>query len=208
MTFERAESTFLVFACDFCLIKTSGIVPGVTADEGATRLVLLDVGSGYMKAVPAAGKTVTDYLVEGGKRFTEQFFRRRVRSRCDGEPTTLANGARLKEMLPESVVLERTPRHDRQVVDTSRGLVARFLVKTNGATPYQDAHDSTLSSELLPFDGLVLFRSHSITPDTQIRTGQSTEVTVDGIRVSGVVDWTRSTHTSVERLQEESADFF
>ena len=31
-----------------------------------------------MKAVPAAGKTVTDYLVEVGKRFIEQFFRRRV----------------------------------------------------------------------------------------------------------------------------------
>ena len=58
------------------------------ADEGATCLVLLDVDTGYMKAVPTAGKTVTDYLVEGGKRFVEQFFRRRVRLRCDGEPTT------------------------------------------------------------------------------------------------------------------------
>ena len=54
-----------------------------------------------MKAVPAAGKTVTDYLIEGGKRLIEQFFRRRVRLRCDGEPTTLAYGARLKELLPE-----------------------------------------------------------------------------------------------------------
>ena len=50
---------------------------------------------------------------------------------------------------------------------------------------------------------------HSITPDAQIRTGQSTEVTVDGTRLSGVVHWTRPTHTSlskkmVERLQELS----
>ena len=48
---------------------------------------------------------------------------------------------------------------------------------------------------------------HSLTPDAQIRTGQSTEVTVDGTRDSGVVDWTRKTHTSVsqkmvERLQK------
>ena len=46
MTFEGAESTLPVVALDFCLIKTSGIVPGVTADEGATCLVLLDVDTG------------------------------------------------------------------------------------------------------------------------------------------------------------------
>ena len=114
MTFERAESTLLVIAFDFCFIKTSEIVPGVTAYEGATSLVLWDVDTGYMKAVPAAGKIVTDYLIEGGRRFVEHFFRRRVRLRCDGEPTTLAYGAWLKELLLESVVLERTPRHDSQ----------------------------------------------------------------------------------------------
>ena len=97
----------------------------MTADEGATRLVLLDVGTGYIKAVPTAGMTVTDYLlVEGGKRFVEQFFRRRVRLRCDEEPTTLAYGAKLKELLPESVVLERTPRHD------SRANPAELAVRT------------------------------------------------------------------------------
>ena len=37
-------------------------------------------------------------------------------------------------------------------------LDARFRVKTNGATPHQDAHDSTCSSERLPFGELVLFR--------------------------------------------------
>ena len=36
VTFERAESTLPVIAFDFCFIKTPGIVPGVTADEGAT----------------------------------------------------------------------------------------------------------------------------------------------------------------------------
>ena len=93
MTFERAESTLPIIAFDFCFMKTSGIVPGATADEGATCLVLLDVDTGYMKAVPAAGTTVTDYLLEGGKHFIEQFFRRRVRLRCGGEPTTLVFGA-------------------------------------------------------------------------------------------------------------------
>ena len=63
VTFERAEPTLPVIAFDFCFIKTSGIIPGVTADEGATCLVLLDVDTGYMKAAPAAGKTVTDYLM-------------------------------------------------------------------------------------------------------------------------------------------------
>ena len=60
VTFERAKSTLPVVAFDFCFIKTSGIVPGVTAIEGATCLVLLDVDTGYMKVVPAGGKTVTD----------------------------------------------------------------------------------------------------------------------------------------------------
>ena len=66
MTFERAESTLPVIAFDFCFIKTSRTVPGKTADEGATCLVLLDVDIGYMKPVLAAGKTVTDNLIEGG----------------------------------------------------------------------------------------------------------------------------------------------
>ena len=197
VTFERAESTLLVNACDVCFIKTTGIVAGVNADEGATCLVLLDVDTGHMKALPAAGKTVTDYLIEGGKRFIEQFFRRRVRSRCDGEPTTLAHGARLKELLPDSVMLERTPRHDSRANPAERAirtleeqvkvlrmdfekrtgtellansglwpwlirhagwLDARFRMKTNGATPHQDACDSTYSSDLLPFSGLVWFR--------------------------------------------------
>ena len=73
-----------------------------------------------MKAVRAAGKTVTDNLIEGGRRFFEQFFRRRVRLRCDGEPTTLAYGAKLKELLPESMALERTPRHDSQANPAER----------------------------------------------------------------------------------------
>ena len=30
--------------------------------------------TGYLKAVPAAAKTVTDYLVEGGRWFVEEFF--------------------------------------------------------------------------------------------------------------------------------------
>ena len=236
VTFERAESKVHVIAFDFCFIKTSGIVPGVTEDEGATCLVLLDVDTGYMKAVSAAGKTVTDYLIEGGRRFVEQIFRRRVRLRCDGEPTTLAYGAGLKELLPESVVLERTPRHgsaerairtlEEQVkvlhldfekisgtkllansclwpwmIRHAGWLDARFRVKTNGATPYQDAYDSTH----LSFFHLVNWCCsvfHSLTP-----------VTMDGTRDSGVVDWTKTMHTSsslgtVERLHELSALMF
>ena len=49
-------------------------------------------------------------------------------------------------------------------------LDARFPVKTNGATPYQDAYESTYSSELLPFGELVLFRVPL--PDTR-RTNQN-----------------------------------
>ena len=94
----------------------------MTADEGATCLVLLDVDTGYMKAVLAAGKTVTDYLIEGGRRFVEQFSRRRVRLRGDEDPTTLAYGARLKELLTESLVLERTPRHDSQANPAERAI--------------------------------------------------------------------------------------
>ena len=62
MTFERVESSIPVIAYDFCFLKTSGIVPGVTADEGETCLVLLDVDTGYMKAVPAAVNTVTEQI--------------------------------------------------------------------------------------------------------------------------------------------------
>ena len=58
VTFEHAEHTLPVIAFDFCFIKTSGIVRGTTADDGATCLVLLDVDTGFMKAVPAAGKTL------------------------------------------------------------------------------------------------------------------------------------------------------
>ena len=43
---ERNPHTLPVTTFDFCFIKTSGIVPGVTADEGATCLVFLDVDTG------------------------------------------------------------------------------------------------------------------------------------------------------------------
>ena len=74
----------------FCFKKTSGVIPGVIADEGATCLVFLDVDTKFMN---------------GWKRFVELFFRLRVR---------FAYGGKLKELLPESVVLERTQRHDSQ----------------------------------------------------------------------------------------------
>ena len=68
----------------------------MVAEEGATCFVLVDVDTGYLNAVPAAAKTVTDYLVEGGRSFVEQVFRRRVRWRCDGEPATVALAGNLE----------------------------------------------------------------------------------------------------------------
>ena len=250
VTFERAESTIPDIPFHFCFIKTSGIVPGVTAADGATCLVLLDVDTGYMKAVPPAGKTVTECLVEGGKRFVEHFFRRRVRLRCDGEPTTLAYGARLKGLFPESVMLERTPRHDSQANPAERAvrtleeqvevmyldfekrtgagllansclwpwlirhavwLDARFRVKTNGATPNQDAYDSTYSSEFLPFGELVLFRIPlpHIRRTSQNRTRYRGDSGWDKGFWCGRLD-EENAHiivTENERLHELSADF-
>ena len=52
----------------------------------------------------------------------------------------------------------RTHACGRGLIRDAGWLDARFRVKTNGATPYQDAYDSTYSSELLPFGELVLFR--------------------------------------------------
>ena len=195
---------------------------------------------------------MTEYLVLGGKRFVDQFFRRRVRLRCDGEPTTLAYGARLKELLPESVILEHTPRHDNQANPAERAfrtleeqikltrldfekrtgaellansclwpwlirhagwLDARFRVKTNEATPHQDAYDSTYSSGLLPFGERVLFR---IPLSRTRRTNQNRTV------YRGDSGWYKgfwcgqldedNAHTSlslkmVQRLHELSADF-
>ena len=46
-------------------------------------------------------------------------------------------------------------------------------MKSNGATPYQDAYDSTSSSELLPFGEFVLFRIPL--PHTR-RTNQNTTI--------------------------------
>ena len=84
------------------------------------------------------------------------------------------------------------------VVDTSRGMVRCATSSENKwSHAYQDAYDSTYSSELLPFGELVLFQLfHSLTPDAQSSTGQATEVTVDGTRDSGVVDQTKILHTS------------
>ena len=39
-------------------------------------------------------------------------FGRRVRLRCDGERATVPLAGKFKELLPDLVVLERTPRHD------------------------------------------------------------------------------------------------
>ena len=60
MILERAESSLPVIAFDFCFIKTSRSVSEMVAAEGATCLALVDVDTGYMKAVPA--KTVNRSL--------------------------------------------------------------------------------------------------------------------------------------------------
>ena len=116
------------------------------------------------------------------KRFVEQQFSSRgARLRCDGEPTTLACGEKLKKIFLLQNVLFRTLEEQVKVMRLDfekrtgtelqansclwlwlihAGWVdARFRVKTNGAAPYQDACDSTHSSELLPFGDLVLFHA-------------------------------------------------
>ena len=111
VTLERAESLPEI-TFDVCFIEISGSVSGVVVDEGATCLVLVDVDAAFVKRVPASAKTVTDFQVEGGRRFVEQFFQKRARLRCDAEPATVALAGKLKELLPELVVWERASRHD------------------------------------------------------------------------------------------------
>ena len=65
-------------------------------------------------------------------------------------------------------------------------------MKRNGTTPYQDVCDSTYSSELLPFGEMSLFRIPLPHTRRTNQKGQSTEVTVDGRRDSGAVDWTKT----------------
>ena len=109
VTFERAESTFPVIAFDFCFIKASGIIPGVTADEGATCLVLLDVDTGVhegctsrwkdrhrlpeLRAANASSSNSSDvefvYVVMGNPRALNE----PIRARLEGDT-------------PDSVVLE------------------------------------------------------------------------------------------------------
>ena len=155
--------------------------------------------------------------------------------------------AKLKEVLSESVVLERTPRHDSQANPAERAkrtleeqvkvmrldiekrtgaellansylspwlirhagwVAAPFRVKTNGATPKQDAYDSTSSSERVPFGELALFRIPLLHTrrTTQNRTLYRGDSGWD--KVSGADDWTKTTLEMVERLHELSADFF
>ena len=218
-------------------------------DEGATCLGLVDVDSGYLKAVRAAAKTVADNLVEGrGCRFVEKLFRR-FRLRCEGESVTVAFAGKLKELLPDLVLLERTPRHDTLASLTERAIRtleeqvkvmrldfetrtgtelsadtrlwlwlichagwvdSRLTMKTNGATPYQDAYDSPYNSELLPFGELVLFRIQlPHTPDVRTKTERPFGVTTNA---AGADHWTNTVRTSssvklVARLHEQSTSF-
>ena len=61
-------------------------------------------------------------MLEGGSRFIEQSFRKRVRLRCDGEPATVALAEQSMELLPGLVVLQRTPRHDCPANPAERGI--------------------------------------------------------------------------------------
>ena len=60
---------------------------------------MVDVDTGYMKAVLVPSKTVSDFLIEGATRIIEQLFRRRMRLRCDGEPVTTSLAASPKTMV-------------------------------------------------------------------------------------------------------------
>ena len=112
MTLERAESTLPIIAFGFGFINSSGSEPGTVADAGALCLVLVDVHTGYMRAVPAAAKKARECVGEGGQRFIEPFFRWRVRLKCDGDAATVALAGKLKELVPHLVLQVKTQRHD------------------------------------------------------------------------------------------------
>ena len=80
-----------------------------------------------MKVVPALSKTANDSLVEGAKPFIEQFFQRRVRLRCDGEPATVALAEKMQELVPGLVVLETTPRPTSQAKSAERAITERWM---------------------------------------------------------------------------------
>ena len=144
---------------DFCFIKTSGFVPRVTVDVGATCLV-----TGYMKEL-----LLESVVSERARRHDSQ-----------------ANPAeRAIRMLEEQVKVMRLDFEKRPATELPTNpclrpwlirhagwVDARFRVKPHGATPCQDACDSTQSSELLPFGELVLL--HIPLPHTRRRNQNRT----------------------------------
>ena len=189
--------------------------------------------TGYLKSVPAAANTVTGYLVEGGRRFVDQFFRRRVRLRCDGELATAASAGTLKELVPEarqssescgtcSQDLGLLKRTETQLSANScfwlwlirhAGWVdSRFRVETHGATPCQDAYDSAYTSQILPFGELDPLRIPL--PHTRRLNQNRTIYGGDSGWDKGVWndDWTKTMRTSssltlLDRLHELSPGF-
>ena len=85
-----------VIAFDFAFVKTTS-ARGETEQTCATTLVALDADLFFVNVFLVLGKETTDYSATGLIKFIEGFFHKHERSRCDGEPATVALPDKVKK---------------------------------------------------------------------------------------------------------------
>ena len=89
-----------VLAFDFGFVKTTS-AGGETEQKYATTLVAVDADLFSVKAIFVLGKEATDSAT-GLIKFSEGFFHKHVRLRCDGEPATVALANKVKHLAGRS----------------------------------------------------------------------------------------------------------
>ena len=99
-----------LISMDFGVVKATGdTIEDVEKDMGTT-LVVMDDTTGLIRAIPMAGKHPADYAATGVTGFIRSLYVGKCRLRCDNEPSIVAVAVKVKEKLPDRVVVEHSPK--------------------------------------------------------------------------------------------------
>ena len=92
-----------------------------------TTLVLTDYTTGLIRAIPMVGKHQADYAASGVTGFIRSLYVGKCRLRCDNEPAIMAVATRVKEKLPDRLLVENSPKYS----SSSNGAAERAIRTLN-----------------------------------------------------------------------------
>ena len=121
------ERAVPLISMDCGKVKATGASIDAVEGEMGTTLVVKDYTTGMLRAIPMAGKNQADYAAASVVHFVRSLYVGRCRLRCDNEPAIMAVATRVKEKLPDRLLVENSPKYS----SSSNGAAERAIRTLN-----------------------------------------------------------------------------